>query len=78
MALDTTNFEIIQTPDGYFRHVCHEQRLLTAGWGSQAAAEKNADMYRDTPEALSRFGANYKSMYGSDATAEVEATAPNP
>jgi hypothetical protein len=30
-TLDTTDFEIIRTDDGYFRDVCHEQRLLTSG-----------------------------------------------
>jgi hypothetical protein len=71
MALDTTGFDIIQTPDGYFRHVSHEQRLLTSGWGSYASAERNADMYRDTEVALRNFRANYDTMYGKEAEPDV-------
>jgi hypothetical protein len=75
MTLDTTDFEIIQTPDGYYRHVSHELRLLTAGWGSHAAAERNADMYRASEDVLARFRANYETMYGEESEPK-EAPAP--
>lgn len=77
MALDTSIFEIIRTPDGYYRHVCHSQGLLTSGWGSEAAAVKNADMYRGDAVGLERFRAKYQALYPSAEDAAKAPSAPS-
>lgn len=66
-VLDTTDFEIIRTGDGYFRHVCHEQRMLTSGWGTQEAAERNANGYRGDEGVLNVLRERYEMLFGADA-----------
>lgn len=77
-TLDTTNFEIIQTDDGYFRHVCHEQRLLTSGWGTYEAAERNANIYRGDPPVMEVLSERYEKQFGTDATEEACVDLPRP
>lgn len=77
-VLDTTNFEIIRTEDGYFRHVCHEQRLLTSGWGSLEAAERNAHGYRGDESVLKILRERYEKLYGNEASEEAGEDLPRP
>lgn len=77
-TLDTTDFEIIRTDDGYFRHVCHEQRLLTSGWGTHEAAERNANGYRGDPAVLKVLSERYEATYGNEATDDAGAGLPRP
>lgn len=74
MALDTTDFEIIRTPDGYYRHVCHDQRLLTTGWTSEIAARRNAGMYRGDPSVIEKCRERYEAVF--PASNETDDRAP--
>jgi hypothetical protein len=71
MILDTTDFEIIQTSDSYFRHVSHEKRLLTSGWGSREAAERNANGYRGDEPVLKILAERYEKAFGPEAEDEA-------
>ncbi|MNU40330.1 hypothetical protein D3C71_290430 [compost metagenome] len=77
-VLDTTDFEIIRTDDGYFRHVCHEQRMLTSGWGTHEAAERNANIYRGDEAVLNVLRERYEKLYGNEATEDAGADLPKP
>jgi hypothetical protein len=53
--------------DGSWRHINHDLRLATAGWGSKEAAERNADLYRVNDAALRIMSERYETLFPAPA-----------
>jgi hypothetical protein len=47
--------EIVTTPDGWLRFVCHKRGLLTSGYGSRSNLENSASHHEYTLELIERY-----------------------
>jgi hypothetical protein len=56
-------FDVVQTRDGYFRHVSHALQLATPGWGSPQAADRNANGYRTDAAAVALMAERYRDLF---------------
>lgn len=54
------------SPDGQWRHVNHDLKLATAGWGSMVAAERNADLYRVNETTLKLMSERYERLHPAE------------
>jgi len=76
-AVDTTSgeWQITQTPDGSFRYVNHNAKLLTTGFGSQEGLERNADIIRMSGSALVQMQQRYAQEFPQGKSASVRKVA---
>jgi hypothetical protein len=63
--ITTKDWPLIQTADGYWRHVNHELQLLTAGWLYYEGAVKNAAGYRTDKAAQELMYNRYQEFFNA-------------
>lgn len=61
MSID--DFSVIQTPDGYYRFVSHERKLLTTGFESEEALLKNRNIIRFDKGTKELMAARYEKVF---------------
>jgi hypothetical protein len=52
--------------------------MLTSGWGTHEAAERNANGYRGDEGVLNVLRERYEKLYGNEATEDAGADLPRP
>jgi hypothetical protein len=73
MSLDTSNMHLVMTKDGYFRYVCHQQRILTSGFATRTAIKRNSNGFLNTDYAMECMRDRYAKEYPNTNTV-VKAT----
>lgn len=64
-CLDTSSMATVCTADGFYRYVCHTRRILTAGFATPAALDRNARGFLETTEASEIMRTRYAKEYGN-------------
>lgn len=65
---ESPQWEIISTPDGSYRYVNHDEKLLTTGFGSEEGLRRNADIIRMDAGTLDLMRKRYAKEFGAQPT----------